>query len=45
MLSLSIVPYVIWEAKENRPVLFVTWHVKQLNVPVHSFAVLNSWST
>lgn len=40
MLSLSIVPYVVWEVKENRPVLFMTKHVKHPNAQLCNFELM-----
>lgn len=39
---LAVFIYVIGKVKENKPVFFIKRHAKQLNVPVHSFAILNS---
>lgn len=39
---LAVFLYVIQEVKGNKPVLFIKKHAKQLNVPLYSFAILNS---
>lgn len=33
---------MIWKVKEKKPVLFLTKACKPLNVPMHSFVILNS---
>lgn len=39
---LAVFLYTIWEVKEDKPVLCTKRQAKELTVPMHSFAILNS---